>query len=212
LFSSLSAADRSRTGVRKSSETLMSVQIGIVCGVILLLVAICGVFSYQNKMKLKEDEKLEEIYLNNLVFRSEKIIDEELEMDSWEEVNNEEEEEEAVEEEPEREDEDEDEDLSWFDELFEAEERFEEDESSDLSSDSQSITPVSKEHNNYSLDFSCESEPVHSQEYNNNNNVYNEHKNNCSDEDDSLEHSFESSRIQPTSFPCFCSKSIEQNS
>jgi hypothetical protein len=76
LFSSISAADRDRAEHRKSSETLMFVQIGVVCGVIVFLVAICGVFAYQHKMKLKENEKLEELYLRNLIIHSEKIIEE----------------------------------------------------------------------------------------------------------------------------------------
>jgi hypothetical protein len=175
LFASLSAADRGRAESRKSSETLMFVQIGIVCGVIVFLVTICAVFAHQNKMKMKEDQKLEEMYLRNLVTHSEKIIEEELEMDSWEVKNDEEAEEEA-------EKEDEDENLSWIDELLDVQERLREEECDfDHNSNSQMFSPVSKEHyNNYSRGYSFGSEPVRSQEYNNTvyteqNNKYNYH-------------------------------------
>jgi hypothetical protein len=119
LFSSTSLRNSGRTGYKKSSDNLVFVQIGIVSGVIILLLIIYGVFTYQHKIKMKEDEKLEQLFLRRLLIHSEMIIERELEMDSWEE-NEEDEEEEGTEEE------NKDEDLSWLEEVPEAEEGAEE--------------------------------------------------------------------------------------
>jgi hypothetical protein len=60
----------------------MFIQIGIVGGVLVFFFAIWGALTYQNKIKMKEDEKLEELFLQNLLNRSEMLIEQELEMDS----------------------------------------------------------------------------------------------------------------------------------
>jgi hypothetical protein len=70
-----------------NSDELSLVQIGVVSGVILLLLSICVVLSYQKKLQEKEDEKLEELFLLKLCRHSEIVIEKELEMDSEEERN-----------------------------------------------------------------------------------------------------------------------------
>jgi hypothetical protein len=157
LFSSISSAHRGRTGYKRSSQTLMFVQIGFVYGVIVLVLVICGVFAYQNKIKIKEDEKLEELFFRRLLIQSEKNIERELEMDSWEENEVDEEAEGAAANNV-------DEDLSWFEEHLEAEERLRED---DTDNHRHMIIPVSHELNSddHSRDQSLGSEPVGSQEY-----------------------------------------------
>jgi hypothetical protein len=79
-----------------SSRNFKFVQIAIAGGVILFLLAIGGALAYQNKLKTKEDEKLEELFLQNLLNHSEMMIEKELEMDSWEADDNDAEEQEFV--------------------------------------------------------------------------------------------------------------------
>jgi hypothetical protein len=76
-----------------NSRNFKFVQIAIAGGVFLFLLAIGGALAYQNKLKTKEDEKREELFLQNLLNHSEMMIEKELEMDSGEEENDDEEQE-----------------------------------------------------------------------------------------------------------------------
>jgi hypothetical protein len=67
---------------KESDRNVMLIQIGIVGGVLVFFLAIWGALTYQNKIKIKEDEKLEELFLQNLLNRSERLIERELEVDS----------------------------------------------------------------------------------------------------------------------------------
>jgi hypothetical protein len=77
-----------------NSRNFKFVQIAIAGGVFLFLLAIGGALAYQNKLKTKEDEKREQLFLQKLLNHSEMMIEKELEMDSWEEEEDEDDDEE----------------------------------------------------------------------------------------------------------------------
>jgi hypothetical protein len=88
LFSSTDGNEdgSNRNAKNRNSDVLWLVQIGVVSVVILLLLSICVVLSYQKKLQGKEDEKLEELFLLKLYANSEMVIEKELsELDSEEE-------------------------------------------------------------------------------------------------------------------------------